>query len=53
MNDLNKTNKNKQLNEEKQPYIDKNGDLVLPLSWKDDNDDIDEETYKRMFNEEF
>lgn len=53
MKNSNKINNDMILNEEKQPYIDKNGDLVLPISWKDDDDDIDEETYKRMFNEKF
>lgn len=30
------------------PYIDKKGDLVLPLSWKDNDADVDEKTYKKM-----
>lgn len=45
-NDLNEKTKNKT----NKPYINKEGDLILPVSWKDDDDELEDE-YWRKYNE--
>lgn len=41
------------LNEDRKPYIDSKGDIILPSSWRDDEDDLSEEEYKRLTHGKF
>ena len=39
------------LEEEKQPYVTEQGDIIVPASWRDDDDDLSDEEYYRLYHD--
>ena len=41
------------LQEEDPPYVNNQGDIIVPANWRDDDDDLSDEEYQKLHNDYF